>query len=221
MAVDTKISQRAKQLIDDGNALIALANRDGQLTDLSGRAQCSAWLTAAENLIQQLCEGSPTPYLEKAKRIAGERVGYLVHERVAELSALLRRVVADASAGLITSAADRGSGEAFTTFLDHGQAYLKQKRKAESGAIVGVVFEDSIRRICQKYNISEKDVSIDQLISTLTSHERISPAKAKRARAAAHVRTKATHAQWDEFDLDDVEAAIDLTRELIALHLDV
>ena len=44
--------------------------------------------------------------------------------------------------------------------------------------------------------------------------------KAKRARVAADVRTKATHAQWDEFDLADVSATIDITQELISVQLD-
>jgi len=33
------------------------------------------------------------------------------------------------------------------------------------------------------------------------------------------VRTKATHAQWDEFDLSDVSATIDFTNELIDSEL--
>ncbi len=54
----------------------------------------------------------------------------------------------------------------------------------------------------------------------MTKKDIISQAKAKRARAAAHVRTKATHAQWDEFDLDDVKGTIDFTEDLILKHLD-
>ena len=43
--------------------------------------------------------------------------------------------------------------------------------------------------------------------------------KAKRARAAAGLRTSAAHARWDEFELRDVRPVIDLTRELIEKHL--
>jgi hypothetical protein len=34
------------------------------------------------------------------------------------------------------------------------------------------------------------------------------------------VRTKATHAQWDEFDITDVNEAISFTEELLSKHLD-
>lgn len=47
----------------------------------------------------------------------------------------------------------------------------------------------------------------------------LSGVKAKRARAAADVRTKATHAQWDEFELDDVRSTIEFTRDLIETKL--
>ena len=86
--------------------------------------------------------------------------------------------------------------------------------------IVGVVFEDSIRSISRKVGMPEKGKKLDPLIDQLVRNQTLTPAKAKRAKAAAHVRTKATHAQWDEVDLKDVEAAVTLTEELIKEHLD-
>jgi hypothetical protein len=43
--------------------------------------------------------------------------------------------------------------------------------------------------------------------------------KAKRARAAAGLRTSAAHARWDEIGLSDVAQVIELTKELIGAHL--
>ena len=85
--------------------------------------------------------------------------------------------------------------------------------------IVGVVFEDSVRRVCRKHSIEERGVSLDTLISELVKQAVLTELKAKRARAAAGVRTKATHAQWDEFAAGDVEAALAFTRELIENQL--
>ena len=62
-------------------------------------------------------------------------------------------------------------------------------------------------------------MKLDALISELSSNGILTAVKANRARAAADVRTKATHAQWDEFELDDVRAAISLTREHIKAEL--
>jgi hypothetical protein len=38
-------------------------------------------------------------------------------------------------------------------------------------------------------------------------------------KVAAHVRTKATHAQWDEFNLEGVEATIQITKTFLREHL--
>jgi hypothetical protein len=86
--------------------------------------------------------------------------------------------------------------------------------------IAGVVFEDAMRRICRKRAIPEKGQQLDGLISQLASTGVLTATKAKRARVAAHVRTKATHAQWDEFDIADVKASIDFAREIVATELE-
>src|SRR5882757_8338962 len=39
------------------------------------------------------------------------------------------------------------------------------------------------------------------------------------ARLAAHVRTKATHANWDEFTMEGVSDTIKITKALIEAHL--
>jgi hypothetical protein len=115
---------------------------------------------------------------------------------------------------------DRERAESFGDFLDLAEAYYKNSRKSESGTIAGVVFENTIRRICDKYKIVEKQRKLDDLISALARASVITQTKAKRARVAAHVRTQATHAQWDEFDLADVRVTIDFSRELMLEKLD-
>ncbi len=142
--------------------------------------------------------------------------GYVIHAAVGELAAVLQSLLTDADAGLLASVADRARAETFDDFLDHAEAYAKDNRKSESGVIAGVVFEDTLRRICTKLGIAEKGVKLDALISELAARGELSAVKAKRARAAADVRTKATHAQWSEFEVSDVQATISFTRELIA-----
>lgn len=63
-------------------------------------------------------------------------------------------------------------------------------------------------------------MKLDALISELSTLGELSAVQAKRARVAAHVRTKASHAQWGEFGAEDVQATITFTRELISAKLD-
>lgn len=160
------------------------------------------------------------PYRAKADELLARPHGWLVNEAVGEMAAVLRALLVDADAGLLASVANQARAEVFDDFLDHADAYLKDERKNEAGVIAGVVFEDTLRRLCRKHDIVEKDAKLDTLISTLSNLGELSPVKAKRARVAAHVRTKASHAQWNEFMPEDVQATITFTRELISAKLD-
>jgi predicted nucleic acid-binding protein len=152
-------------------------------------------------------------------RIAESDHGYGIHNAVREVSLVLINLLRDADAGMLAAVADQARAEAFDDFLDHAAQYLKSARKQEAGVIAGVVFEDAVRRISRKLLIPEKGEKLDALISALASRGEITAVKAKRARVAADVRTKATHAQWDEYEVEDVRATIEFTRELIEAKL--
>ena len=220
MPIEEDIGTRLKQLLDDSPQL-SLGNKHGQCTGRIQMQACSAWLTAAQNLVHLICTDPNAPYRSKADRVALGQHGYMINAAVGELAAVLKALQNDAALGLLASVADRARAETFDDFLDHAAKYLQDKRKNEAGVIAGVVFEDTVRRLCRKNIIVEKGKQIDELISALSSKGEMSGIKAKRARVAAHVRTKATHAQWDEFEFEDVRATIEFTRELIVSKLDV
>jgi len=72
------------------------------------------------------------------------------------------------------------------------------------------------------YRQNNKGVPLEQIINGLKATPSGSPTigvgASKRAKATAGVRTSSTHAQWQEFDKEDVEAAIKFTREFIEAH---
>jgi hypothetical protein len=136
------------------------------------------------------------------------------------MAELLARLLQEIEGGLLTTIENHAIAVTFDDFLDHGAEYLKQGRKNEAAVIGGIVFEDTIRRICRVLDIQENDVPLDTLISELTKREVLTPLKAKRARAAAGLRTSAAHARWEEIQLGDVKPVIEFTRELMAVHLE-
>lgn len=219
MTIEEDLHARISQLLDESVAL-AKGNHNGQCVDEGQQQLCSAWITAAHNAVYIAISDFNTPYRQKVDKVAASNRGYTIHTAVGELAAVLRSLLVDANAGLLASVADRARAEVFDDFLDHAAAYIDQRRKNESGTIAGVVFEDTVRRICRKHSIVENGQPLDQLISALAKCGQLTAVKAKRARAAAAVRTQATHAQWAEFELADVQATIDFTRELITSKLD-
>jgi len=179
--------------------------------------QALAWITSAHNAIVLACPDAASPYRRTIDALIVESATGSQRWFMARIAALLVQVEKDAGAGLLTSLADGIRAELFDDFLEHAKHYIQSSKKSEAGVIAGVVFEDSLRRLCAKRQIAEKGVALDLLITALTADGTLSTTKAKRARAAAHVRTKATHAQWDEYDMRDVESAIDFTEEVLLL----
>lgn len=219
MPIEVDLRARISQLLDESAAL-ARGNEHGQCVEERQQQLCSAWITAAHNAVHIAISDPSAPYRQKVDKVAASNRGYVIHTAVGELAAVLRSLLADADAGLLASVADRARAEVFDDFLDHAQAYIGDGRKNEAGAIAGVVFEDTLRRVCRKHSIADRGQPLDQLISALAAQGELTAVKAKRARAAADVRTKATHAQWAEFELPDVQATIEFTRGLIASKLD-
>lgn len=219
MKIDSSLRARLADLQERAKPL-RNGNGHGQVTDEGQIAECSAWLAAAQNAVHLICPSPNTPYRIRADVVCHGQHGYVIHSAVGEMAAILRALELDVDAGLIASVANQASAEVFDDFLDHAIAYLSHQRKNEAGVIAGVVFEDTLRRICRNLDMEEKGISLDALISQLSSRGEFTPVKAKRARVAAHVRTKATHAQWDEFEPNDVRATIDFTKEIIESKLD-
>jgi len=220
MSVEDTVRARLGQLLSVSAALSAGDNKHGQVTSEQQRHDCSAWLVSAQNVVCLVCESPTAPYRVKADRLATAQHGWRINDAVGEMASILRSLLTDADVGLLSSVADRARAKTFDDFLDHGEAYVNEGRKNESGVIAGVVFEDSLRQVCRKVGIPDKDVKLDKLISDLSEKGELTGIQAKRARAAAGVRTKATHAQWDEVNIEDVRATIVFTRELIESKLD-
>jgi hypothetical protein len=131
------------------------------------------------------------------------------------ITRMLESTLADIDAGVFANVADVARAAVFEDFLEHAEHYLSSKRPSEAGVIAGVVFEDTVRKLCSKLSVGTPEEKLDGLITALEKAGTISLQKAKRGRAAADLRTKATHANWDKFEASDVSAAIVFTRELL------
>jgi hypothetical protein len=207
-------NEAVKERIEE---LIAEVDQLPLHTDISRQ---KAWLAAAQNAVQLVCSSSSNPYRVHAQRIFDRPpIRELIDALVSDMAALLTRLLEDIRGGLLTTVENHAIALTFDDFLDHGAEYLKHGRKNEAAVIAGIVFEDTIRRICRVLAIPENGIPLDRLITELANRGVLTALKAKRARSAAGLRTSALHARWEEFELSDVGPVIEFTRELIEAHL--
>jgi hypothetical protein len=81
---------------------------------------------------------------------------------------------------------------------------VRSLRKTRSGSYRNKIADD------------DQGKELDQLINALARKSIITGQQSKQAKLAAHVRSKATHALWDEFDLHGVRDTIQITKQFLA-----
>lgn len=221
MSIEVSIATRLDELVAEASVLSQYDEDDYDERRWDAQAQkCRGWLAAAVNIVQVVLPNSEAGYRKSVEKIAEADHGHAIDNAVGEVAAILVNLIKDSQSGLLSSVADHARAEVFDDFLDHAKSYMKDGHKNEAGVIAGVVFEDTVRRVCCKHGISESGKKLDELISQLAKSDVLSTTKAKRARVAADVRNKATHAQWDKFDDNDLKTTIEFTEEMILEHVD-
>lgn len=219
MEIEEKVRRKFEELLNTGDQL-KHGDDYGQVRGETHRQDCIGWLASAQNIVHLVVTNPGDPYRASVDKVCSYKRGLRVQESVGEVSVILRLLLHDIDSGLLASIENQTRAFVFDDFLDHAKEYAKNKLSKEAGVIAGVVFEDTLRSICRNKGIAEKSNKLDSLIDELVKEGILTQLKAKRAKVAAHVRTKATHAQWDEFDLEDVNTTIDFTEELILKHLE-
>lgn len=214
-------AERLKHLLELGSEL-RVGNERGQAKDVNHAQRCVGFFAPALHAIEMATPSGDNAYRKQAAEIADQSRGrgYRVPTSVGEMTELLGHLLDDVEAGLLTSVANQVRGEVFDDFLEHAEEYANSNMKDQSGVIAGVVFEDTVRRIATNNNVEQRGQKLDAIISKLNKLNVLTAIQAKRARVCAGVRTKATHAQWEEVQMTDVEATIIFTRELIVGQID-
>jgi hypothetical protein len=122
----------------------------------------------------------------------------LIDVLVSDTAGVLRRLLDDIKGGLLTTVENHATAVTFDDFLDHAAEYLKAGRKDEAAVIAGIVFEDTLRRVCRVREIAERNVPLATLIAQLVKRGVMTELKAKRARVARGLRPSTAHARWED-----------------------
>jgi len=223
LAIDPKDKAHIGRLVAEAEVL-SRGNEHDVVQSPRQRADCVGWLAQAAQVTSALVADPQNIYRQGIETRAMQASSLSIHRQVREAAALLDRMRGDLDSGYLRSQADRVSASTFDDLLEHAQAYPAEGRHEPAGVLAGVVFEDSARRVYRRVvGASDKDINLERVINMLMTSPTGAPllngTEGKRAKVAAHVRTKSTHAQWDEFSAADVDATIVFAREFIEKHL--
>lgn len=209
--VEDIVRQKIDALISRARTITGLST-SGMARDNAHVAQCQGWVAEAANLVEFAIDQESNAYRRAVSRLSQ---GGSALQAVASIASVLEGLRDDIQSGLLGNMGNLVRAETFDNFLEHADFYVVQGMKNEAGIIAGVVFEDTVRRIARDQQIDEPDRPIDAVINALAARGVITGQQGKQARVGAHVRAKATHALWDEFDMQGVEATVVLCRTLL------
>ncbi|HYH21458.1 MAG TPA: hypothetical protein VD995_22855 [Azospirillum sp.] len=207
------VTKRIKSLVAESKKIVRLFSARSV-----GVSRCRAWIAAAISAVSKAGLEDSSPYLARAKIIYNMAAGVPeqnVAELMVELSDLLERLIEDIEIGLLRSVEIRISAETFDDIIDHAESYLEEGRKDPAAVLVGVIFEDAIRKLNHLNGNDIKGKNLDALINALKTAGVLTKLEAKEALAAAGLRNEAAHAAWDEFENEQVRSVISFTRRLI------
>ncbi len=215
MAVVEGVKARIYELIEQVPSFLHM-NEVGQVANDQVFAACVGWVAATHSIVQTACESSPrSAYLAQVDKLQARDYGYMIGQQVQSIVAILKQLLVDMDRGLLVNMERRISAETFDDLLDHADLYLAEGRKEPAGVIAGVVFEDTVRRLCAVAGIEDANKTVDPLINALKAGGLFSKLEAKEAVAAGDLRAAATHARWEEFNGDQVRIVIAFTRRLL------
>jgi hypothetical protein len=148
--------------------------------DFAQSAQSEGWLTEALNVIELAIPIESHPYRRRIRGIV-EGLG-APSQKVGYIAECLRAFLPDINEGLIGSFGNKVRAETFDDFLDYADDYRQKDEKQAAGVLAGVVFEDTIRRICRDKNITDKGEGLEKLINALASKMIITGQQSKQAK---------------------------------------
>lgn len=212
---------RCKELIARGESLGERVPRNNQYGHnywfkREDVPDVQAWIASVANLFR-ISATPDTYFAQEGQRVLEHKdlAAGVPHHTLQKLLGLLYSLLEEAEAGLLKKAEYAFAASTFDDFIDHAAEYHRGNRKIEAAVLVSAVFEDAIRKIADKFMIVQRGEQLDSVIDNLGKKGHITPVKVKRYKGFAALRNNALHAQWDNFDIKDVGAAIAGTRELI------
>lgn len=207
-----KILQKYQQLINDLNYTISYANSSGEWPDATTVMRV---ITEATNLIKKTCGENSDHYI-RLREITGDKYHQMDANKYKGVIEAAFNDYKDGFANLDSFV----RAEIFDDFLSMAEYLLEQGYYVPAASLAGGVLEDSLRKLCDKNNISYPEkTKINSLNTDLAKATIYSALVAKEITAKADIRNNADHGKVNEFTQQDVKSMIEWIRRFIIEYL--
>ncbi len=212
-----KVEEIIKKEIDDlvniGNLIINKAMSLDSGMKGNELAEVTSWVTRLGQLIRKLY-GTESQQFSNYTLALNTSNFYYIHsewnDHISQMCGIALSMKHDCENGLLVNIRTLLQADIFADFLEMGEYLLREGYKDAAAVIIGAVLEDSLRKLCDKEGISTikengKSLTIDPLNSALAKAEVYSKLNQKQITTYAHIRNKAAHGEYSEYDKGQVE----------------
>ena len=227
MELSKTVKNEINSLIDTGQAILQKASRADSSLEGSDLAEVSSWVTRLGQLLRKLY-GENSQHYENYNRAISIDSFYTIHSNwyghVSQVQGVVLTVKHDIENDLIGSIKGLLQAEIFANFLEIGEHLLSEGYKDAAAVTIGAVLEDGLRELCKKNNIATtkpngSPLTIEPLNTELAKNEVYSKLTQKQITSWAHIRNKAAHGQYSEYDKSQVEMMLLFVQGFADQHL--
>jgi hypothetical protein len=225
--ITSRFLPEVKRLAQAANATFARARTLSDSMDGAELAGVSAWVTQLGELLRRLY-GEKSEQVKAYQRAIATPHFYDLHsnwnQHLAILIGLTSAAVHDLENGLLDDIKSLVQADVFSDFLEMGEHLLEEGYKDAASVIIGSVLEDTLRKLAESNSVAlvtvaGKPLTMEPLNIELAGAQVYSKLVQKQITTWAHVRNKAAHGHYAEYNKEQVQMMLQFVQSFCAEHL--
>jgi hypothetical protein len=225
--IDNVIKKEINSLVTLGSEIVQQASSAGTGLEGSDLVRVSSWVTSLGQLIRKLYGESSQPF-DNYKTAISIGNFYNIHSNwyghISQVQGIALSVQHDIENDLLGSIRGLLQADIFADFLEIGEHLLEEGYKDAAAVTIGAVLEDSLRKLCKKNEIETikpngSPMTIDPLNAELAKKNIYSKLVQKQVTSWAHIRNKAAHGEYGEYDKAQVQMMLLFVQGFADQHL--
>ncbi len=227
MKIDTVVKKEIESLVGLGSTIVQKASRSDSGIEGSDLAEVSSWVTRLGQIIRKLY-GEKSQHFENYNRAISIDGFYTIHSNwyghISQVQGIALAVKHDIENDLLVTIKGLLQAEIFADFLEIGEHLLNEGYKDAAAVTIGAVLEDGLRKLCDKNGLQTikpngSPMTIEPLNAELAKNNVYSKLVQKQITSWAHIRNKAAHGEYDEYDKAQVEMMLLFVQGFSEQHL--
>lgn len=211
--LDDRIKMEVETLVQNGQDILRRAQGLSKEMEGDELADVASWVTRLGQMIRRLYGESSQHFKTYSTALATNNF-YNLHSNwnghLSQVVGVAKAIEHDLASGFLIDFRSIVQADIFADFLEMGEYLLQEGYKDAAAVIIGSVLEDGLRKLSERQalpviNESGKPLTIDPLNNQLAKQEVYSKLIQKQITSWAHIRNKAAHGEFTEYNQEQVQ----------------